>query len=378
VKEGWKTEFFGDVCKIVGGSQPPKKEFIYEPKEGYTRLIQVRDYKTDKYITYIPTQKTKKFCAKTDLMIGRYGPPIFGIFRGLEGAYNVALMKAIPDESKLDKEYFYWFLHTRNLVQFVERTSKRAAGQDGVRKDRLYSYPVPIPPLPEQKRIVTILDEAFAGINKAIANTEKNLVNAHELFDSYLNNITYERKPLSSFVDIKTGKLNANAAVEGGKYPFFTCSREVSEINTHAFDCEAILLAGNNASGDFNVKHYKGKFNAYQRTYVITIKNNNDYLYRFLYFQLMKSLKELKNSSVGAGTKFLKLGMIQNLLVSAPPIDEQKKILINLEGILSSTENLQSIYQQKLAALQELKQSILQKAFKGDLTADYTQKQVNG
>lgn len=378
MKEGWKTEFFGDVCKIVGGSQPPKKEFIYEPKEGYTRLIQVRDYKTDKYITYIPTQKTKKFCAKTDLMIGRYGPPIFGIFRGLEGAYNVALMKAIPDESKLDKEYFYWFLHTRNLVQFVERTSKRAAGQDGVRKDRLYSYPVPIPPLPEQKRIVTILDEAFAGINKAIANTEKNLVNAHELFDSYLNNITYERKPLSSFVDIKTGKLNANAAVEGGKYPFFTCSREVSEINTHAFDCEAILLAGNNASGDFNVKHYKGKFNAYQRTYVITIKNNNDYLYRFLYFQLMKSLKELKNSSVGAGTKFLKLGMIQNLLVSAPPIDEQKKILINLEGILSSTENLQSIYQQKLAALQELKQSILQKAFKGDLTADYTQKQVNG
>jgi len=82
-------------------------------------------------------------------------------------------------------------------------------------------------------------------------------------------------------VNIKTGKLDANAAVEGGQYPFFTCSRDIFAIDTYAFDCEAILLAGNNAVGDFNVKHYNGKFNAYQRTYVITVNEKKRVLYRF-------------------------------------------------------------------------------------------------
>jgi type I restriction enzyme S subunit len=82
--------------------------------------------------------------------------------------------------------------------------------------------------------------------------------------------VGWEIKTLGEVCNISTGKLNANAAVENGQYPFFTCSREIFTIDHFAFDCEAILLAGNNAVGDFNVKHYKGKFNAYQRTYVIT------------------------------------------------------------------------------------------------------------
>jgi type I restriction enzyme S subunit len=189
MRKDWKIVPFGEVCEISGGSQPPKSNFIYEPKEGYIRLVQVRDYRTNKYMTYVPISKAKKFCTKSDIMIGRYGPPIFGIFSGIEGAYNVALMKAIPNEEKLDKEYFRWFLKTDELVRFVEKTSKRAAGQDGVRKERLYAYPIPIPPLSEQKQIVTILDEAFAAIDQAKANIEKNIENAKELFQSKLNDI---------------------------------------------------------------------------------------------------------------------------------------------------------------------------------------------
>jgi type I restriction enzyme S subunit len=93
MRDDWKVVPFGEVCEISGGSQPPKSNFIYEPKDGYIRLVQVRDYRTDKYMTYVPIEKAKKFCTKSDIMIGRYGPPIFGIFRGIEGAYNVALMK---------------------------------------------------------------------------------------------------------------------------------------------------------------------------------------------------------------------------------------------------------------------------------------------
>ena len=169
-------------------------------------------------------------------------------------------------------------------------------------------------------------------------------------------------------MDIKTGKLNSNAAVDGGKYPFFTCSRDIFSIDGYSFDCEAILLAGNNASGDFNVKHYSGKFDAYQRTYVITIDNEGELLYGFLYYQMLKSLKELKKSSVGAGTKFLKLGMIKDLKISIPHVSKQKVILEELEGLRIKTERLESIYSHKIIMLDNLKKSILQKAFSGELT----------
>ncbi|MEK6739237.1 MAG: restriction endonuclease subunit S, partial [Planctomycetota bacterium] len=156
------------------------------------------------------------------------------------------------------------------------------------------------------------------------------------------------------------------------KYPFFTCAREIYAIDKYAFDCEAILLAGNNAVGDFNVKHYKGKFNAYQRTYVITVNDENRVLYRFLYFQMLRSLKEFKQKSVGVGTKFLKLGMIKEMRIALPSIKEQASIVTKLDAISSETKKLETIYQQKLADLNELKKSILQQAFNGELAGAYS------
>ena len=166
---------------------------------------------------------------------------------------------------------------------------------------------------------------------------------------------------------IRTGKLDANAAVEDGPYPFFTCSREIFAIDKYAFDCEAILLAGNNAVGDFNVNHYKGKFNAYQRTYVITVNEQKRVLYRFLYFQILKSLKKFKDQSVGAGTKFLKLGMINDLEIALPSVAEQERIVSIMDAVREQTQRLATIYQQKLAALDELKKSLLHQAFSGQL-----------
>ena len=176
-----------------------------------------------------------------------------------------------------------------------------------------------------------------------------------------------EKARLGTVVDISTGKLDANAAVEGGKYPFFTCSRETYAIDKYAFDCEAILLAGNNAVGDFNVKHFKGKFNAYQRTYVITVNESKHVLYRFLYFQILKSLKKFKSQSVGTGTKFLKLGMIKDLEISLPGLAEQERIVSSLDSIREQTEHLAAIYTLKLTALEELKKSLLHQAFSGEL-----------
>lgn len=226
---------------------------------------------------------------------------------------------------------------------------------------------LPVPPLPEQQRIVTLLDEAFDGIATAKSNAEKNLQNARALFESHLYGVNAKTVPLGEMVKITTGKLDANAAVDGGQYPFFTCSREIYAIDHHAFDTEAILLAGNNAVGDFNVKHYKGKFNAYQRTYVITVNEPARVLYRFLYFQMLKSLKKFKEQSVGAGTKFLKIGMIKDLEITLPSLAEQAAIVATVDSLRDEAENLVDIYQRKLTALDELKKSLLYRAFNGKL-----------
>lgn len=178
----------------------------------------------------------------------------------------------------------------------------------------------------------------------------------------------WEMKKLGELCNIKTGKLDSNAMVEDGKYPFFTCSREIFAIDEYAFDCEAILLAGNNASGDFNVKHYKGKFNAYQRTYVITIKAENKILYSYLNQQLINHLKKFKEQSVGANTKFLKLGMIQGMEIPLPPLSEQQRIVSILDKCFTAIDQAKSIAEQNFKNAKELFESYLNGVFenKGD------------
>ena len=146
-----------DVCDFIGGSQPPKSEFVDTPRDGYVRLIQTRDYKTDAYPTYIPKKSTKKFCDEKDIMIGRYGPPIFQICRGLKGAYNVALLKAKPKEI-IDREYLYYFLKQDSVFKYIDKLSARTGGQTGVDLVSLNKYPIRLPEdINGQKKIISIL-----------------------------------------------------------------------------------------------------------------------------------------------------------------------------------------------------------------------------
>ncbi|MBP8018875.1 MAG: restriction endonuclease subunit S [Hylemonella sp.] len=158
----WKEASLGATCDFVGGSQPPKSTFTYENGDCLVRLIQIRDYKSDRHTTYIPKNLARRFCNKTDVMIGRYGPPIFQILRGLEGAYNVALMKAVPRTKDIDLEYLYVFLRGDQLLKFIEAGSDRTAGQDGVRKELLTPYPIFLPSLSEQAEIVRRVEGMFA------------------------------------------------------------------------------------------------------------------------------------------------------------------------------------------------------------------------
>lgn len=140
-------------------------------------------------------------------------------------------------------------------------------------------------------------------------------------------------------VTFKTGKLDSNAAEEEGKYPFFTCAQTTYRINSYAFDTECVLLAGNNAGGIFPLKYYKGKFNAYQRTYVIQSKNPQVLNIKYLYFYLRPYLKAFEQEATGATTKFLTLKILNNLRVALPPVGVQKKIAAVLSAYDDLIEN---------------------------------------
>ncbi len=174
VPEGWALLRLQTFIKFVGGNQPPKSTFENIQTKDNIRLIQIRDYKSDKYITFIPRSKAKRFCTKEDVMIGRYGPPIFQILRGLEGAYNVALMKAIVNQDIMSNDYMYYMLQDGELLQRLESKSARTCGQDGINMYELNQYIVGIPPIREQKRIINFLTESLPIVNK-ISNSQDEL-----------------------------------------------------------------------------------------------------------------------------------------------------------------------------------------------------------
>ena len=142
---------------------------------------------------------------------------------------------------------------------------------------------------------------------------------------------------LGEVANFKTGKLDSHYAEENGKFPFFTCAPTPSRINSYAFDCEAVLLAGNNANGIFHLNYYNDKFNVYQRTYVITQKDNRLSL-KYLYFHLYLTLNLLRDISQGTATKFLTMRILNNLEIVLPSLYEQEKIAEFLWNIQNKIE----------------------------------------
>ena len=349
MKAGWQSKTLGDVLDIRNGKNQREVESADGEYPIYGSAGNVMGYAT----SYI--------CKTGATIVGRKGNINTPIYTETN-FWNVDTAFGLEAKSELDSRFLYYF-----CLSYDFSIHNRGTTIPSLVKSDLLQIKIQFPPLPEQQRIVGILDEAFDGIATAKATAEQNLQNARALFESHLHGVNAEKALLGDLVKITTGKLDANAAVEGGEFPFFTCSREIFAIDKYAFDCEAILLAGNNAVGDFNVKHYKGKFNAYQRTYVITVNEQNRVLYRFLYFQMLKSLKRFKAQSVGTGTKFLKLGMIKEMEIELPSLAEQARIVSTMDSVREETQHLESLYQRKLAALGELKKSLLHQAFSGAL-----------
>ena len=155
---------------------------------------------------------------------------------------------------------------------------------------------------------------------------------------------------LGDYVRIRTGKLDANASSENGQYPFFTCAVEPLKIDTYSYDCECVLVAGN---GDLNVKYYNGKFDAYQRTYIIESLDKAVLSVPYLYCFLDKYVETLRQQAIGGVIKYIKLGNLTEADIPIPSIAEQENIVANV----GKSNELIALRKEQLAKLDQLVKS---------------------
>ena len=355
--EEWKTAPLAQCLQPIGTPKKiPRKQF--EDSGRFPIVSQERDF-----INGYWSDEADVVHVESPLVVfGDHTQTLKYIdFNFVVGADGVKLLQPKPF---LDPKYFYYFL-MGNPVK-----SLGYARHFRLLKELEIVFPEP---LREQERIVAILDEAFAAIATATANAEKNLANARELFESVFDRLLpgvegeWPHKQLGGCCEVKTGKKDVNEGNPDGAFPFFTCAKEHTYSDVYSFDTEAILIAGNGAVGQ--TTYYKGKFEAYQRTYVLSGFHGVNV--RFLYHVLETKLAaEVSKSKLGNTMPYIKMGMLTGFEYPSPPLADQHDLVLALDRAKDYCKAVASNATQKLAHLDDLKQSLLHKAFTGELTAD--------
>ena len=267
-------------------------------------------------------------------------------------------MFEIIDRDVLNEEYLMmWFRRPEFDRECWFMTDGSVRG--GITWDDLCRIKLPVPSYARQCEIV----ESYRTITERIAlkraENDNLEAQAEAIYNEMIanNSTNSTMSTLGEISTIKTGKLNSEAAVTNGIYPFFTCSQETYRTNTFSFDQEAVLLAGNNASAIYPLKIYCGKFDVYQRTYVIS-SNNRFVSNKQLYFVLKQQLNEFKGISSGTTTKFLTMKILTPIPVVIAPEDISTSF-INItnkmfETIFQNQREIEHLHELQMIVLGEL------------------------
>ena len=245
---------------------------------------------------------------------------------GIDACFPDSIMGFISYEDKSDVRYVKYCF---DILQKQCQQISQGATQDNLSWEKLSTIKFPCPPIEIQKKIADILsayDDLIENNQKQIKLLEEA---AQRLYKEWFVNLRFpghettpitdgvpqgwKRVTLGNIAPILTGKKDANFGTEDGAYPFFTCSQEPIKAPSYSFDTSAVILAGN---GDFNVKLYRGKFEAYQRTYVLSSAEEK-YLY-LLYNAVNESMAVLVKGASGSTIKFLTKGMIESIPLFVP------------------------------------------------------------
>lgn len=377
MREGWTKQKLGEVITLEYGKPLPKDERCGE-KEGFPAFGAngIKCYAREPYWQH------------PSIIVGRKGTAgavnlVEGGFWPLDVTYYVTF-----DDQKHDRKFLYYMLSALNLPALATGV------KPGINRNVVYAIEQYFPLLPEQKRIVTILDEAFAGIDTAIANTEKNLANARELFESYLKAIfnraysKYNIVPLSDLASDITDGDHMPPPKSADGVPFITIknidkrTRKIGFENTFSVPLYYFNGLKHNrkprkndvlytVTGSYGIPvlidHEKAF--CFQR-HIALIRPLDCLDSKWLYYLLMSPqiTSQADETATGTAQKTVSLKALRGFQVPDIPLEEQRDIVSALNEIIAETSSLESIYQNKLTALAELKQSLLQKAFSGELT----------
>ena len=256
-----------------------------------------------------------------------------------------------PYKSKDNKliltKFIYYYL--KNKEKYIMTTLVSKGSIPAINKSDVDKILIPVPPLSIQQHIICILDK----FTKLEAELKAELKARKKQYVYYAKKIfnfkkTNSYKLVNICNNITTGRLNANAMTEDGQYPFFTCGSEIFKINTYAFNTTAILLAGNGNIGD--VKFYSGKFNAYQRTYVIS--DFNDFVIdKYIYYYIKLHFKEYINKFIKKSVlSYITLPMLQNFQIYVPSLAEQQRVVDILDKFDALCNDLTSGLPAEIAA----------------------------
>lgn len=324
----WRTVKLGDACEILDSLRKPiTKKFRNEGNVPYYGATGIVDWVTD----YIFDEKL--VLAGEDGAKWGSGDKTAFIVEGKTWVNNHAHVLR-PRAELVTHEWIAYYLTSIDLSPWVTGLTVPKLNQAQLR-----SIPIPLPPLAEQQRIVAKLEAVFAEIDKAIEIAEAKEAEVDRLKASvltkFLSNGNWRNAKLEELCTIRTGKKDVNEGNPIGKFPFFTCAKEHTYSDTFSFDCEAILIAGNGAVGQ--TAYYKGKFEAYQRTYVLC--EFCDILPKLLLFVLQgRLMQHLSSMVLGNTIPYIKKGMLQEFAIPLPPACEQTELVSKLEGAFADVE----------------------------------------
>ncbi|MBD2566647.1 restriction endonuclease subunit S [Anabaena lutea] len=377
---GWNVKYLDELCENLDSKRIPiTKSSRKSGNIPYYGASGIVDYVAD----YIFNEDLLLVSEDGANLLARTYPIAFSI-TGKTWVNNHA--HVLRFKENITQIFVEFYLNSISLESYVS-----GMAQPKLNQKSLNSIPIPIPPLPEQKRIVAILDEAFEGIDRAISNTEKNLSNARELFESYLNSIFspkgegWEEKKLEDICSI-TSKLVDPRQPEFIDLPhigagnMISITGELIEVKTarqeqlisgkFLFDETMVLYS---KIRPYLMKACRPEFSGLCSADVYPLLPNNEELNRdFLFYILMS--RDFTNYAISGSDRAAMPKVNRDHLFRystwIPSISEQINIAQKIDDLFTETQRLENIYRQKIAALKELKQSILQKAFTGELTAD--------
>ena len=344
----WKEVRLGDVCNIITGFPFPGKKYSKEGirvVRGDNVTIGNLRWDTEKDKRWNePFDKTEYYSLQAnDIVIGMDGSRV-GKNKARIKEEDLPLLLAqrvacVRHNELAEQDYLYYNIFSKKFIDYVNSIHTGSAIPH-ISQKQIEDYKILLPNLETQRRIASIL----SSLDRKIELNNKINTDLEEMAQAIFKNWFVDFEPfkdgkfvdselgmipegwkvvkLGDFFPVKTGKKDANTASVNGKYPFFSCSQNALCTDSYSFDCDAILVAGN---GDFNVKWYSGKFDAYQRTYVLIPYNKK--LLALLYYVVKRNLLTITSKARGSVIRFITKGNLTDFEFAIPRDLENNEIV---------------------------------------------------